>query len=91
MVAVAEKLVRKQFLLYPAQVKKMETLAKRENASVAELVRMAITAFDPDNTFSNMEESEMLSLVSANVKEALAETRRTRKHLDQTLEKLGAL
>jgi len=91
MPAVAEKLVRKQFLIYPSQVKKMEALAKEENASVAEMVRKAIAAFNPNNDLPNMEESELLSLVATSVKDALADTRKTRKHLDKTLKKLGAL
>lgn len=89
MPAVAEKLVRKQFLVYPSQVKKMEALAKKENASVAEMVRKAIIAFNPENDLSSMEESELLSLVSTRVKEAIVDTRNTRKRLDETLKKLS--
>ena len=36
---VAEKLVRKQFLISQAQVKKIELLAKGKNTSAAEMVR----------------------------------------------------
>ena len=89
MANIAEKLVRKQFLIYPSQVEKMEKLAKDENASVAEMVRKAIAAFNPDNDLSNMEESELLSLVSMKLQEAIIDTRNTRKHLDKTLEKLS--
>ncbi len=89
MAVVAEKLIRKQFLVYPSQVEKMEKLAKDENASVAEMVRKAIAAFNPDHDLSNMEESELLGLVSVKIKEAIVDTRNTRKHLDKTLEKLS--
>ena len=89
MAVVAEKLIRKQFLIYPSQVEKMEKLAKDENASVAEMVRKAIAAFNPNHDMSNMEESELLSLVSTRVKEAIVDTRNTRKRLDETLEKLS--
>jgi hypothetical protein len=37
-----------------------------------------------------MEESELLELVSARVKEAVTETRKTRKHLEKTLKKLSS-
>ena len=90
MPGVTEKLVRKQFLVYPSQIKKMEALANKENTSVAEMVRKAITAFNPEDDLTNMKESELLSLVAANVKEALADTRKTRRHLDKTLKKLEA-
>lgn len=85
----AEKLVRKQFLISPAQAKKIELLAKKNNTSAAKMVRDAITAYNPDIP-TEMEESELLELVSARVKETIVETRNTRKHLDKTLEKLSA-
>ena len=63
----------------------MEALANKENISVAEMVCKAITAFNPEDDLANMEESELFSLVAANLKEALAGTRKTRRHLDKTL------
>ena len=85
---VAKKLVRKQFLISPAQIKKIELLAKKKNTSAAEMVRNAITAYNPDVPI-DIEESELLELVSARVKEAIIDTRNTRKHLDKTLKKLS--
>lgn len=85
---VAEKLVRKQFLISTAQVKKLELLAKQKNTSAAEMVRNAITAYNPDVP-ADMEESELLELVSMRVKEAIVDTRNTRKRLDKTLKKLS--
>jgi hypothetical protein len=87
-VQVAEKLVRKQFLISPAQVKKIEFLAKKKNTSAAEMVRNAIAAYNPDIPI-DIEESELLELVSARIKEAIIDTRNTRKHLDKTLKKLS--
>jgi len=87
-VQVAEKLVRKQFLISPAQIKKIELLAKEKNTSAAEMVRNAIAAYNPDVPI-DIEESELLELVSARVKEAIIDTRNTRKHLDKTLKKLS--
>ena len=85
----AEKLVRKQFLISQAQIKKIEFLAKKKNTSAAEMVRNAIAAYDPDVP-TDMEESELLELVSARVKEAIVDTRNTRKRLDKTVNKLSA-
>jgi len=86
---VAEKLVRKQFLISPGQIKKIEFLAKKRNTSAAEMVRNAITAYNPDVP-TDIEERELLELVSTRVKEAIADTRKTRKKLDKTLKKLAA-
>lgn len=85
---VAEKLVRKQFSISPAQIKKIELLAKKGNTSSAKMVRNAIAAYNPDVP-TDMEESELLELVSTRVKEAIIDTRNTRKHLDETLKKLS--
>lgn len=84
----AERLTRKQFLIYPEQVKKLETLAKKQNTSSAEMVRNAIDAFDPDIPV-DIQESELFELVSARVQEAIIDTRQTRKNLNKTLRELG--
>ncbi len=89
MPSTGEDLIRKQFLLYPSQVKKMTLLARQQNASVAEMVRKAITVFDPESS-GDMKESELLELVSARVKEAFEQTRETRIRLDKTLAVLQA-
>ena len=86
---VAEKLVRKQYLISPTQIKKIELLAKKHNTSAAEMVRNAITAYNPDVP-TDMEDSELLELVSTRVKEAILDTRNTKKRLDETLKKLSA-
>jgi hypothetical protein len=83
-----DNLVRKQYLISSSQVKKIELLAKKQNKSAAEMVRNAIDAFNPDVSM-DMNESELLDLVSARVKEAIADTRKTRSRLQTTLEMLG--
>jgi hypothetical protein len=83
----AEKLIRKQFLISPKQVKKLELLAKKQKTSAAEMVRCAIDAYDIDAP-QDMEESELLELVSARVKEAIADTQNIRKRLDNTFKEL---
>jgi len=83
----AEKLVRKQFLISPKQVKKLELLAKKQKTSAAEMVRCAIDAYDVDKP-TDMEESELLDLVSMRLKEAITDTREIRKRLDNAFKQL---
>ncbi len=84
---VVEKLVRKQYLVSPVQIKKLDMLAKKENASAAQLVRAAIDAYNPDMP-DDMQESDLLNFALTRVKEAIADTRETRKRLEQTLRTL---
>jgi hypothetical protein len=84
----AENLVRKQYYIESRQVAKLENLAKQQKKSAAEVVRMAIDAFNPDVP-ADLNESELLELVSKRVKEAIKETKATRKCLQKTLSALG--
>lgn len=84
-----ENLVRKQFLIAPHQIKKLQLIAKKQNTSAADIVRMAIDAFNPETSMAGMSENELFDLVSKRVKEAIAETEATRKLLDKTLAALG--
>jgi hypothetical protein len=83
-----ENLVRKQFLITPGQARKLELLAKQQRRSAAQVVRDAIDAYNPDVP-ADMKESDLLELVSAKVKEALADTIETRIRLRKTLTQLG--
>ena len=85
----AEKLVRKQFLIYPTQAKKIELIAKRQKISAAEMVRKAIDAFNPDAT-PEMAYTDLLELVRVRVKQAIKDTKRTRERLSAALNKLEA-
>ena len=89
MQTVTKTLVRKQYLISPEQVEKLNLLAEEKKVSAAEIVRNAIAAYNPDVP-ADIEESELLELVSARVKEAVIETRKTRKHLEKTLKKLSS-
>lgn len=80
----ADNLVRKQYLITPRQIQKLKVLAKKQKSSAAEVVRMAIDAFNPDIP-AEMNESELFDLVSARVKEAIKETQETRSRLKVTL------
>ncbi len=83
----AENLVRKQYFISQKQIEKIEILAKKQKTSAAQLVRDAIDAYNPDIPM-DMNETELLDLVSMRVKEAISETQKTRKRLHSTLQKL---
>ena len=83
-----EKLVRKQFLIHPDQIKKLNLLAKQSETSAADMVRRAIDAYNPDVP-DGMDDAGLLELVSARVKEAVADTQKTRKKLAKTFKQLG--
>jgi hypothetical protein len=85
----AEKLVRKQFLISPAQAKKIEFMAKKQKTSAAEMVRKAIDSFNLD-AMSDMADTDLLELVRVKVKEAITDTRKTRVRLSAALKKLEA-
>jgi hypothetical protein len=84
-----EKLIRKQFLIYPAQAKKIELMAKKQKTLAAEMVRKAIDAFNPDAT-PEMAYTDLLELVRVRVKEAIKDTIKTRERLSAALNKLEA-
>lgn len=78
-----EKLVRKQMSLYPEQIKKLESIARNEGTSVSDIVRRAIDAYNSDVP-AVIIDPDLLDLVSARVKEALADTKKLRQKLDNT-------
>ena len=81
-----EKLVRKQFLISPSQIKKLDRIARSEGTSVAEIVRTAIDTYDPNSAvFSDLDTSELMDLVSTQLKEAIASTRKANRTIDKTL------
>jgi hypothetical protein len=45
----ARNLVRKQYMMGPRQVKKLERLAKRDKVSAAHIVRTAVDCYDPEH------------------------------------------
>lgn len=82
-----QKLVRKQHLIYPSQIKKLRVLAEAENTSASEMLRRAIDAFDP-NASADMSESELFELARVRVKEAIKDTIATRKRVEATLKEI---
>lgn len=85
-----EKLVRKQFLIAPHQVEKLNRLAREGGTSVAEMVRVAIDSYNPDATaVSELDAPELMELVSQRLKEAIASTQKANRAIDKTLKKLS--
>jgi hypothetical protein len=89
MAASAEKMVRKQFLVPPSTVRRLERLAAERGTSASEIVRQAIVSFDP-GTADTMESGELMELVSTRLKEAIRSTRRARRVASKALDRLGA-
>lgn len=77
-------LLRKQYLVTPANVSKLEALAKANGTSATDIVRKAIDAYDPDG-LDEIGETELMSLVSERLKEAIKDTQATRRRLNKTL------
>ena len=86
----AKKLVRKQFLISPSQVEKLNRLAKDEGTSVAEMVRIAIDTYNPDTAaIADLNASELMELVSQRLKEAITSTQKANQVVSNTLKKLS--
>ena len=82
-----EKLVRKQYLVSEKQVEKLKLIASREDKSAAEIVRLAIDAYDPD-AVDEMDTPEFITLVSERLKEAVKSTRAARRKMERALKVL---
>ncbi len=85
----AESLVRKQFFISPANVRKLEKLTKKiKGASAAKIVRDAIDAYDPNN-LENMAQEELIAIARTKVQEAIVKTEKTIKKVDHCLDNLS--
>ena len=86
----AEKLVRKQFLISPSQIEKLNRLARDEGTSVAQMVRQAIDTYNPDMAaISDIDASELMELASERLKEAITSTQKANRAVTKTLKKLS--
>jgi hypothetical protein len=86
----AVKLVRKQFLISPSQVEKLNRLAKDEGISVAAMVRLAIDTYNPDAAaIADLDAPELMELVSERLKEAITSTQKANRAVSNTLMKLS--
>lgn len=80
-------LIRKQFLVTPLNIEKLQRLAEAKGTSAAEIVRKAIDAYEPHDE-DEMESPELMELVSARLKEAIAATRKANRQVAKTLKAL---
>ncbi len=84
-----ENLIRKQFLVSRSQISKLEQLANAKGTSAAEIVRLAIDAFDPDS-MDAMNSDDLMELVSSQLKEAINSTREANEQVSKTLKLMDA-
>lgn len=89
MAQTSEKMMRKQFLVPPATVKRLERMAAARGTSASEIVRQAINSYDVQDGEA-MESSDLMELVAARLKEAIASTRRAKRTVNKTLRTLEA-
>ncbi|HEX7081724.1 MAG TPA: ribbon-helix-helix protein, CopG family [Gammaproteobacteria bacterium] len=87
--ATSEKMVRKQFLVPPSTVRRLEQLAAKRGTSASEIVRQAINSFDV-NDAEAMESSDLMELVSERLKEAIKSTRRAQRVVSRSLRDLSS-
>ena len=88
MQATQTNLVRKQVMLSVDNIHKLERMAVARVSSVAEVIRAAVDAYNPDT--ADIGETELIELVSTRLKETIADTTRARKRLNKTLNRLEA-
>ena len=89
MAETSEKMVRKQFLVPPSTVKRLEQLAAKRGTSASEIVRQAINSYDLEGAEA-MDSSELMELVSVRLKEAIKSTRRAQRTVSKTLQALSS-
>lgn len=87
--ATSEKMVRKQFLVPPSTVRRLERLAAKRGTSASEIVRQAINSFDL-NDAEAMQSGELMELVSVRLKEAIRSTRRAQRAVSRSLQALSS-
>jgi hypothetical protein len=81
------ELMRRQYLVTEENIRKLEDISNAEGVSATEIVRRAIDAYHPNDT-DDLAAPELMELVSKRLKEAIADTRQTRRRLNKTLNKL---
>ena len=89
MAAATEKMVRKQFLVPPSTVRRLEQLAAERGTSASEIVRQAIKSYDA-SAAETIESGELMELVAARLKEAIKSTRTAQRAVSRTLRTLSS-
>jgi len=78
-----ENLVRKQFLISEDNVKKLARLSTDKKTSAADVVRLAIDAYNPSE---DVQMPELMDLVGASLKEAIKSTKRAVRKVKEALD-----
>jgi hypothetical protein len=81
-------LVRKQFLMSYSQIDKLLALSAAKGKSEAEIVRLAIDAYDPEAVGTGSI-PELLELLDSRLKNAIRSTQKSNSVVANTLKKLG--
>jgi predicted DNA-binding protein len=87
-VATSEKMVRKQFLVPPSTVRRLEQLAAKRGTSASEIVRQAINSFEVEDAEA-LQSTELMELVSVRLKEAIKSTRHAQRTVARSLQALS--
>lgn len=87
--ATSEKMVRKQFLVPPSTVRRLEQLAAKRGTSASEIVRQAINSYEVEDAEA-MQSAELMELVSVRLKEAIKSTRHAQRTVARTLQALSS-
>lgn len=86
--ASSEKMVRKQFLIPPSTVKRLEEIAAERGTSASEIVRQAIKSYGI-NDAEALESTELMELVSNRLTEAIKSTRHAQRVVSKALQALS--
>jgi predicted DNA-binding protein len=87
--ATSEKMVRKQFLVPPSTVRRLEQLAAKRGTSASEIVRQAINSYEIEDAEA-MQSAELMELVSVRLKEAIKSTRHAQRTVSRSLQALSS-
>ena len=83
-------MVRKQFLVSPTTVRRLERLAAARGTSASDIVRQAIDAYDA-RAADEFGSDELMNLVAMRLKKAIRSTRRAHRTVAKTLREIDKL
>ena len=81
------RLLRKQYLVTPENVSKIDALAKADGTSATDIVRKAIDAYEPQGQ-NELTPGDFIALVSERLTQTIKETQTTRRRLNKALKTL---
>ena len=86
--ATAPNLMRKQYLVSEDNIKKIQALANTKGTSAANIVRLAIDAYDPTG-FDDMDSPDLMNFASSKLKEAISATKKANRKVSSALKTLN--